>query len=1491
MIAGELEIRLMADIARIRRDMDDARRVVGGAMGDISRVVDVAKKAFIAFAGAASVGAFAGMIKGSIDAAGGMHDLSIQTGASVASLMAFRAVAVTSDTTIQGIGAAMNKLAKQMAVANEESKGTGQAIQAIGLDFAALKSMAPDQQMLTIAKALDHFQDGAGKSAVAMTLFGKEGAKMLPFLKDLADEADSVTASLTDQQVKAKAAQAAMADDFGDNLAKIKKASDQWKKDLAMGMLPALYEASDAFLKVTTGASSFKDGIAKLSADGTFASWTRVAIIGVTYLIDAFEGVGRIVKAVGLSIGATLAIAVQNVTGIASAMSLFIQGEYSQSWAAIKSTANATYQVGKDFMGDLSETFGAQSFGSKIRERMDEIKGVAAAAKEAKTVLDYDGNVDRDAAAKKEADAYATLISGLRTKRDELQLQLELGDQVTESQKEQIKLDKELEAGKRKLTPAHLDEVRATLAQIAAAEKALKLDAAQREVTKYIAESTAARDKDSASLAVQYQMYGKSADAREIAMVAVQSEIWKETELAKLRADKKPITDQIITQLNAEAKARTLVGEATLGQGKALQYAAQLHEENKRFGLDYITDEKARAAAILAIDDQMWQDRITLAGEGTEAQKILQDEYTAWYKNQSIKPQLDEQKKMWESVERTAHDTFVSIFDSGKSAFNRLRDTLKNGLLDLLYQMTLKKWIFDVSAVVSGGGMATAAQAATGSSGLAGVAGSPMGSILGSLGSIAAPISAFGSTIATGFMNTLAGTGMSAGLNAAGAMIANGAWAQGLGMAAGALGPIALGIGAVVMLAKALDHSGTYHTGGASSASSAGVSTIRAEDLHFEATRTSADTEKMTATLASGIVGILDSTALAFGKTAGYTAATAFADDTSKDGAWGGLVISKLGQTLVDWQDSRSSRWAPKEFADGAEGQKQYLSAISADVRTALNGIGLPAWAQKMLDGLGAAPAIEDMAKVVDAINATQKSLKAMGDQLVGFSSLSESAVSALIAASGGIQNLAAGASAYYDSFYSDAEKNAGALKQVSDAITGVGLAVPATRDEFRTLVESQMALGESGAPAVAVLFKVAGAFAQLHPLIEKTTTAIINQAQAYRDAAPGLLSNVDSAFSVLQSVAVREKGVIQGQIDAVNTRIAKEQALANALHSTLDAMRGSEKSVADFAAARAQIQAATAIRKAGGPLPDADALKAALSTVSQLTTESYATQTDYLRDLYGAQGDVEKLAKLTDSTLSIDEKSLAALQSQLQAIDSMVSSQQQAVDELKGINTNGLTLVNAIEGLRLAIESAKANPVVSAAGAVNDAYNTALGRAPDDIGKKFWQDRAAEGVPIANIVNAITTSPEAQVKGLYQSVLGRPADAGGLDFFLHSGASIDQIRNAMMASDEYTKKLRGFAVGANYIPADMPAMVHQGERIIPAADNRQLMARLSSPSGNSDALAAAVDRLTATVARQEAALAEQGAALNRIATNTKRGSDILEVVTEGGNGMRTVPA
>ncbi|MGK5020767.1 tape measure protein [Janthinobacterium sp. LB2P10] len=359
-----------------------------------------------------------------------------------------------------------------------------------------------------------------------------------------------------------------------------------------------------------------------------------------------------------------------------------------------------------------------------------------------------------EGAIKKEQQAYVSLIASIHEKIETGKLENATDLDATEGQKLRIKFEQVLTDGKLKLSAAHQTAARGALDELDAVERLAKARLTEKEVKKYIEESALARRDSVISLEAEYRMAGKSSDARELAMIEVKEQANLEKFLLAQKLAKRPVDAEELVRLKEEAAMRVSVEQATLAQTKALSYAAQLSAENKRFAAESLFDEKDRARALLKIDAAMWQERIALAGTGTDAQKRLQEEYSTWYSNQLAKPELEANKKMWDSIDTTAHDTFVSIFDSGKSAFDRLRDTLKNGLLDLLYQMTIKKWILNIGASVSGGGAAGLASA----SGL-GMTGGTAGGGIGGIASLAQGAKTAYTIATQGFSGVAAGIG------------------------------------------------------------------------------------------------------------------------------------------------------------------------------------------------------------------------------------------------------------------------------------------------------------------------------------------------------------------------------------------------------------------------------------------------------------------------------------------------------------------------------------------------------------------------------------------------------------------------------------------------------------------------------------------------------------------------------------------------------------
>jgi hypothetical protein len=520
----------------------------------------------------------------------------------------------------------------------------------------------------------------------------------------------------------------------------------------------------------------------------------------------------------------------------------------------------------------------------------------------------------------------------------------------------------------------------------------------------------------------------------------------------------------------------------------------------------------------------------------------------------------------------------------------------------------------------------------------------------------------------------------------------------------------------------------------------------------------------------------------------------------------------------------------------------------------------------------------------------------------VGFASVA--ARDELVQLAGGLDKFTAAGDYFLKNFFSDQEQAAALKKRIDPTLAKYGLSSEGddAAKMFRDFVVALDTTTESGAQAYTALMTIAPALKQVTDAAkdaEETQKSLLGiQAEIYqftgdkaaaaavlekqhaialeelepslraatknlwslqaaaeaidkvKSDGSGLLNTVDNAYSVLQGIVGREKDVLQKRIDKEEDAVKRLQGFSETISSTLDSFKvpGAEKDMR--LSAQAEIKSALASVQGGAQLSDAQikSLGKAFNTVTQDSSKQFGSRESYLFDLLTTKNDIAALGKATDGQLSTQEQQLDLDKKQLDRFDAILDNAKDQVDQLKGISTIGLDIQKAIEGLGTAMLAARGNASVAGVAAISDAYKTSLGRAPDAAGLDYYQNLAAGGTSIGDIKDSIANSREAQIQGLYKDLLKRPtADSAGLDYYMKSGESIAQIAADIKKSDEY-KKLHPFAVGTNYVPQTMPALVHEGERIIPAADNRALMARLSSPSDNSAALADAVKVLAATV-------------------------------------------
>lgn len=588
---------------------------------------------------------------------------------------------------------------------------------------------------------------------------------------------------------------------------------------------------------------------------------------------------------------------------------------------------------------------------------------------------------------------------------------------------------------------------------------------------------------------------------------AVQHLIAVQPMAKKLIDDQKKADDAAAKAAIEHAKAREkhVVSLQTAAEKIEAETKAQI-EHNERLGLSAAAVAELDAAklemlatdkelqAIKVMDKQLDEQQYDLLKRQAKGYRELAEAKRAGGQKQAALEWEKESEKAaqraqdaWERsndrIGDSLTDALMRGFEGGKDSAENFFDSLENMAKSLVLKPTLKFMLSPVSAFMNGmvGGFPGSSGGAGGGMGML----SNASSFMGMGGSFSAGMSA-------GMGAWFGEAGLMGALDAGGIAIGAGNILGGLGTIAGALGPIALGLGVLASLVK--DDSGTLHTGGmAQYSKEKGLETSveRGEfGINIGMMRGEA-TEKAVSEIAKGIVGTLDGLAQAFGDKAGFEVATGYADDTSKDGAWGGLRISRDGQDLLNWDKTQTGEWAAREFADGEEGWKQYLQAVATDTKKVLEDMDLPGWADDLLTSLGDAPSMEALAGVVQQINAGAAAFEQLGKHVVGFADMSDEALTALSREMGGPDKVATEYESFRQNYYSEGERKRAKESDVAEALAEVGLQMPKTRAEFRALVEAQQALGESGSKALAVLLSVDEAFAELTPAAEDAASSM----------------------------------------------------------------------------------------------------------------------------------------------------------------------------------------------------------------------------------------------------------------------------------------------------------------------------------------------------------------------------------------------------------------
>lgn len=274
---GTLTLDLVANLGGYTAGMDKAEKEAQKRARAIEKAFDTTFAgigAAIATMTAAGTAALA-IVNQQAEAIANYQDLAEKIGDTAEAVASLQVAATVSETSLDSVAAASVRLTTALSKTDDESKLVGQALSAIGLEFESFKDLSPVDQIEALANALSNFEDGAEKTAVAVALFGKAGAELIPFLNDLADGSERQLI-LTQEQID-------QADEYTKTQARLKGEFDIFIKQQSAALLPVLKEVSQIFIDLAKDQDTVRlatDAL-QVTVKTAIVAFQTLAVVGV----------------------------------------------------------------------------------------------------------------------------------------------------------------------------------------------------------------------------------------------------------------------------------------------------------------------------------------------------------------------------------------------------------------------------------------------------------------------------------------------------------------------------------------------------------------------------------------------------------------------------------------------------------------------------------------------------------------------------------------------------------------------------------------------------------------------------------------------------------------------------------------------------------------------------------------------------------------------------------------------------------------------------------------------------------------------------------------------------------------------------------------------------------------------------------------------------------------------------------------------------------
>lgn len=398
-VVGALRVILGADTAAFDKGLTDANK-------RLNTFGSAVKKTLAGLGIGAAITGVGLAFKNAVDEADKLTKLSQSIGVPVEQLSALKHAADLSGVSIEDVGKSVGRLARSMSelAGGKNTGGASDAFRALGISAtdASGRLKSTNQVLEEVADRFAGMQDGAGKTALAISLFGRSGAALIPLLnqgaaglKEAREEAEALGLVINTRTGRA-------AEQFNDNLTRLQRVVSGVALKVAAELAPSLVLVTNQIVE--------------------YVKSNNAAVVIAEKVIGGLDLIGRAAAAVA-HIFSALARESSTLFGVLSATTF---SEMSAAWARFREEGQKTdasfRSIGPTFQNFQEQ---AKMLADNLGNTASQAGKVAAPVLATKTALDEFFKSQAKAIASQQADAQAVGLAAGARERLRLVMQAE----------------------------------------------------------------------------------------------------------------------------------------------------------------------------------------------------------------------------------------------------------------------------------------------------------------------------------------------------------------------------------------------------------------------------------------------------------------------------------------------------------------------------------------------------------------------------------------------------------------------------------------------------------------------------------------------------------------------------------------------------------------------------------------------------------------------------------------------------------------------------------------------------------------------------------------------------------------------------------------------------------------------------------------------------------------------------------------------------------